>query len=143
MIDETDECVFDLKMRDKKLIIRLIKEPSDFKTGDKYLQLFFSQHEAALKSIKTKKSVLCLLDIQILQYNWDNIKYIEPIASHFKKMRNLSIEKLKACCICVSGSLIATIIQPFLNLQPDEVPTHITNNIEEAKKYLKEKSREK
>lgn len=133
----TDQKIFDLQIRENKLIIKLLREPENTEEGNFFLDLFFQEHKKTLEAVKVKKSVCMLLDIKMLSYSPLNLTYVPALVKHFTSLKKTSNQKLKACAVLVSSSIIATIIQPLIDNDPGEVPTKITTDEKIAKEYLR------
>ena len=124
---------FDAKLQGESFLIRILQNPTD----ESQMHEFFQLHESKLKEIKTTKKTRMFLDLSELSFSATLLFYIPPLLKHFLRLQPESNRKLKACSVCVSNSYAASIIQPYLEKYPGEVPTFISSDEEACRQFLR------
>ncbi len=119
----------------KRMLIRLLGAPDDISTS---MNAFFKDHEQALKSITSPKSMRVLIDIRALCCTIPVVLFHSPnMIAHFLRMTPISNEKLQACAVCVGNQNIADLIQKIVDQHPGEVPTLVSANFDDCKNFLR------
>jgi hypothetical protein len=136
MEEQEDEAIFQIETTEDRAVIKLLREPEDDRSKT-FLHKFFLKHKQLLQNVKKRQSLLILMDFQMLSASPSNLLYVQDITTHFRTIKLLSEEKIKACAVVVGSDFIASLINAGIQAFPGSVPTLVCSDLEKAKQYLR------